>query len=151
MEQARIINRIGDELATDERLTLTDAQRAGIDYGNYPATLSGGWSLVSVEYDEQQTADIATYQRDNPYADAIQQFRRFKEQYPDCVLFFRMGDFYEMFYDDARLAHKVLGVTLTQRTAGIPMAGVPYHAVEGYLRRMIQAGHRVAIVEPTTN
>lgn len=77
----------------------------------------------------------------------MRQYRRFKEQYPDCVLFFRMGDFYEMFYDDAKLANRVLGVTLTQRTEGVPMAGVPYHAVEGYLRRMIQAGHRVAVCE----
>ena len=78
---------------------------------------------------------------------AMRQFKRFKEQHPDCVLFFRMGDFYEMFYDDAKLAHKVMGVTLTQRTTGIPMAGVPYHAVEGYLRRMIQAGYRVAVCD----
>ncbi|MCX5660494.1 MAG: DNA mismatch repair protein MutS [Planctomycetota bacterium] len=78
---------------------------------------------------------------------AMRQYHRFKKQHPECVLFFRIGDFYEMFYDDARLAHKVMGVTLTQRTEGIPMAGVPYHAVEGYLRRMIQAGHRVAVCE----
>ena len=77
---------------------------------------------------------------------AMRQYHRFKEQHPGCVLFFRMGDFYEMFHDDARLAHKALGVTLTQRN-GMPMAGVPYHAVEGYLRRMIQAGHRVAVCE----
>lgn len=77
----------------------------------------------------------------------MQQFHRFKKQHPGCVLFFRMGDFYEMFYDDAELAHKVMGVTLTQRTAGVPMAGVPYHAVENYLRRMIQAGYRVAVCD----
>ena len=86
----------------------------------------------------------ASSQHDTP---AMQQFRRFKQQYPDCVLFFRMGDFYEMFYDDAKLANRVLGVTLTQRTKDIPMAGVPYHAVEGYLRRMIQAGYRVAVCD----
>src|SRR5690606_11719091 len=78
---------------------------------------------------------------------AMRQYRRFKEQHPDCVLLFRMGDFYEMFYDDARLAHKVLGVTLTQRIEGIPMAGVPYHAVDAYLRRMIAAGYRVAVCD----
>lgn len=78
---------------------------------------------------------------------AMRQFFGFKKQHPDCVLFFRMGDFYEMFYDDAILANKVLGVTLTQRTKGQPMAGVPYHAVEGYLRRMIQAGYRVAVCD----
>src|SRR5205823_9987969 len=63
----------------------------------------------------------------------------------------RMGDFYEMFWDDARVAAKALGVALTSRNKGaadeIPMAGVPFHAVEGYLRRMIAAGHKVAICE----
>ncbi len=78
---------------------------------------------------------------------AMRQYRRFKEQHPGCVLFFRMGDFYEMFFEDAELAHRTLGVTLTQRTEGVPMAGVPYHSVEGYLRRMIQAGHRVAVCD----
>lgn len=78
---------------------------------------------------------------------AMRQYQQFKKQYAGCVLFFRMGDFYEMFYEDAVLANRVLGVTLTQRTEGVPMAGVPYHSVEGYLRRMIQAGHRVAVCE----
>lgn len=78
---------------------------------------------------------------------AMRQYKHFKKQHPGCVLFFRMGDFYEMFYEDAVLAHKTMGVTLTQRTAGVPMAGVPYHSVEGYLRKMIQAGHRVAVCE----
>ncbi len=78
---------------------------------------------------------------------AMRQFHSFKERFPDCVLFFRMGDFYEMFYDDAKLASNVLGLTLTQRSTGIPMAGVPYHSVENYLRRMIAAGHRVAICD----
>ena len=82
--------------------------------------------------------------RDTP---AMRQYFAFKKQHPDCILFFRMGDFYEMFFEDAQLAHKVLGVTLTQRTEGVPMAGVPYHAVESYLRRMIRAGYRVAVCE----
>src|SRR2546423_5515536 len=85
---------------------------------------------------------------------AMRQYQQFKSQYPGYVLFFRMGDFYEMFWDDARLCHKVLGVTLTSRSRGgingedaIPMAGVPFHAVESYLRRMIAAGDKVAICE----
>ena len=82
---------------------------------------------------------------------AMKQFHAFKQQYPGTVLFFRMGDFYEMFYEDAELAHKVLGVTLTQRTKGIPMAGVPFHAVDGYLSRMIQAGYRVAVCDQVEN
>ncbi len=77
----------------------------------------------------------------------MQQYARFKAQHPGCVLFFRMGDFYEMFDDDAQVAHRVLGITLTTRQAGIPMAGVPYHAVETYLRRMLEAGYRVAVCD----
>src|SRR5438067_8946594 len=84
---------------------------------------------------------------------AMRQYRQFKSQYPGYVLFFRMGDFYEMFWEDAHLAAKALGVALTSRNKGspdeIPMAGVPFHAVEGYLRKMIAAGHKVAICEQT--
>src|SRR5438105_9502383 len=87
---------------------------------------------------------------------AMRQYQQFKTQYPGYVLFFRMGDFYEMFWDDAKLAAKTLGVALTTRSRGglssedaIPMAGVPFHAVDGYLRKMIAAGHKVAICEQT--
>ncbi len=86
----------------------------------------------------------------------MRQYQQFKSQHPGYVLFFRMGDFYEMFWEDAELAARVLGVALTSRSRGglgaedaIPMAGVPFHAVESYLRRMIAAGHRVAICEQT--
>src|SRR3954453_2327498 len=85
---------------------------------------------------------------------AMRQYQQFKQQYPGYVLFFRMGDFYEMFWEDAKTAAKTLGVALTSRSRGglgaedaIPMAGVPFHAVESYLRRMIAAGHKVAICE----
>src|SRR3954466_12113249 len=85
---------------------------------------------------------------------AMKQYLQFKAQYPNYVLFFRMGDFYEMFWEDAKLCHKVLGVTLTSRSKGgmeaadaIPMSGVPFHSVDGYLRRMIAAGYKVAICE----
>ena len=81
---------------------------------------------------------------------AMRQYRDLKARYPDTVLFFRMGDFYEMFYDDARVASKVLGLALTSRSKGsnaIPLAGLPYHAVDGYLAKMIRAGYRVAICE----
>ena len=56
----------------------------------------------------------------------MRQYARFKKAHPDCVLFFRMGDFYEMFDEDAVTAHRALGITLTERTKGVPMAGVPY-------------------------
>ncbi|MGP1310988.1 MAG: DNA mismatch repair protein MutS, partial [Phycisphaerales bacterium] len=78
---------------------------------------------------------------------AMRQYFAFKERHPDSVLFFRMGDFYEMFDEDAVTAHKALGITLTERSAGLPMAGVPYHSVENYLKRMLEKGHRVAICE----
>ena len=81
---------------------------------------------------------------------AMQQYKRLKAQYPDAILFFRMGDFYEMFYDDARTASKVLGLALTSRSKGegaVPMAGVPYHALDTYLAKMIRAGYRVAICD----
>ena len=83
----------------------------------------------------------------------MQQYRQFKTQHPGYVLFFRMGDFYEMFWEDAVVAARTLGVALTSRNKGapdeIPMAGVPFHAVENYLRKMIAAGHKVAICEQT--
>ena len=81
---------------------------------------------------------------------AMRQYKHFKEKYPDAVLFFRMGDFYEMFYDDAIIASQVLGLALTSRSKGdnaVPLAGVPYHAMESYLNRLIKAGYRVAICE----
>ena len=81
----------------------------------------------------------------------MQQFHRFKKQHPDAILFFRMGDFYETFYEDAKTCAKVLGLTLTSRSKDsdnpIPLAGVPYHAVDGYLKKMILAGYRVAVCE----
>ena len=80
----------------------------------------------------------------------MKQFHRFKQKYPDCILFFRMGDFYETFYEDAKTCSKVLGLTLTSRSKGknpIPLAGVPYHAVDGYLKKMLQAGYKVAVCE----
>jgi len=74
----------------------------------------------------------------------MKQYDAFKRRHPDCLLLFRMGDFYELFDDDAVTASKVLGITLTERTPGIPMAGVPYHSYESYVRRLLDAGHRVA-------
>ena len=81
---------------------------------------------------------------------AMKQFHKFKQMHPDCILFFRMGDFYETFYEDAKTCSKVLGLTLTSRSKGtnpIPLAGVPYHAVDGYVKKMLQAGYRVAVCE----
>ncbi|MBD3259241.1 DNA mismatch repair protein MutS [Candidatus Woesearchaeota archaeon] len=77
---------------------------------------------------------------------AMQQFKTVKAQYPDCVLFFRMGDFYEMFYDDAKTASKVLDITLTKR-GGVPLAGIPWHALDPNLAKMIEKNHKVAVCE----
>jgi len=79
------------------------------------------------------------------------QYLALKAQAGDCMLFYRMGDFFELFFDDARLASQVLDIALTSRGehagAPIPMCGVPVHAAEGYLARLIKAGCRVAIAE----
>jgi DNA mismatch repair protein MutS len=81
----------------------------------------------------------------------MRQYFTAKSEYPDVLVFFRMGDFYELFYDDARKAARLLDLTLTQRGqsggAPIPMAGVPYHAAEGYLAKLIRLGESVAICE----
>jgi len=79
-------------------------------------------------------------------AQALALHAEFKAKAPDTILMFRVGDFYEMFHDDARTAHKVFGVALTTHE-GVVTAGVPYHNVENYLRHLIMAGHRVAICE----
>ncbi|MCA9783021.1 MAG: DNA mismatch repair protein MutS [Candidatus Cloacimonetes bacterium] len=81
----------------------------------------------------------------------IRQYQEIKQRFPGLVLFYRMGDFYEMFFDDARIAHEVLGISLTSRGQhkgeDVPLAGFPYHALEPYLTRMVKAGYRVAICE----
>lgn len=82
---------------------------------------------------------------------AMEQYMRFKEQHPDAILLFRMGDFYETFYDDAVIASQLLGLTLTSRNNGssarTPLAGIPHHALDTYLARLIRAGKKVAICE----
>jgi DNA mismatch repair protein MutS len=82
----------------------------------------------------------------------LQQYMEIKSQHEDAILFYRMGDFYEMFFDDAELAAKILGITLTSRSSKnsdnkIPMCGVPHHAASSYLAKLVQAGHRVAVCE----
>ena len=77
----------------------------------------------------------------------LRQYREIKSQHPNAILFFRMGDFYEMFFDDAELGARVLGITLTARGDGVPLAGVPVKAAADYLRQLVAAGHRVAVCE----
>ncbi len=81
----------------------------------------------------------------------MKQYLETKKEYPDCILFYRLGDFYEMFFDDALTASKELEITLTGKNCGLeeraPMCGVPFHAVEGYLTRLVSRGYKVAICE----
>src|SRR2546421_430254 len=81
----------------------------------------------------------------------MEQFIEIKAAHPDCLLFYRMGDFYELFFEDAELAARALGIVLTKRGKhlgrDIPMCGVPVHRAEEYLQRLIIAGHRVAVCE----
>ncbi|WP_458778512.1 DNA mismatch repair protein MutS [Desulforhopalus sp. 52FAK] len=84
----------------------------------------------------------------------LQQYLEIKEQHENAILFYRMGDFYEMFFDDAEKASKILGITLTSRNkksdaVQVPMCGIPYHAAQTYLAKLIKAGCRVAICEQT--
>lgn len=85
------------------------------------------------------------------YTPMMKQYFAIKEQYRDCILMYRLGDFYEMFFEDALTASKVLEITLTGRDCGqeerAPMCGVPFHAVEGYIAKLVDAGYRVAICE----
>ena len=81
----------------------------------------------------------------------MQKYMETKEEYKDCILFYRLGDFYEMFFDDAITASKELEITLTGKSCGLeeraPMCGIPYHAVDGYLNRLVAKGYKVAICE----
>ena len=81
----------------------------------------------------------------------MQQYLETKKEYPDCILFYRLGDFYEMFFEDALTASKELEITLTGKNCGLeeraPMCGIPYHAVDGYLNKLVSKGYKVAICE----
>ena len=86
-----------------------------------------------------------------PLTPMMQQYVKTKEQYKDCILFYRLGDFYEMFFDDAITASRELEITLTGKDCGqeerAPMCGVPYHAVDSYLNKLVSKGYKVAICE----
>ncbi|MDD4494404.1 MAG: DNA mismatch repair protein MutS, partial [Eubacteriales bacterium] len=86
-----------------------------------------------------------------PVTPMMQQYLDMKSQYPDCIMFFRLGDFYEMFYEDAQLASKELEITLTGRDCGLeeraPMCGIPFHAADSYIAKLISKSYKVAICE----
>ena len=80
----------------------------------------------------------------------MQHYMETKKEYPDCILFYRLGDFYEMFFDDALTVSKELEITLTGKDCGLaeraPMCGVPYHALDAYLYRLVQKGYKVCLL-----
>ena len=81
----------------------------------------------------------------------MQQYLQIKERYRDAILFFRLGDFYEMFFEDAHTASKILDIALTSRSrseeSSVPLCGVPYHSAEPYIQKLLEAGHKVAVCE----
>ncbi len=97
---------------------------------------------------------VKTAAKKTEHTPMMQQFLRIKADHPDTLLFYRMGDFYELFYDDAKKASKILDITLTARGSSngspIPMCGIPYHAADNYLSRLIKRGESVAICEQTS-
>ena len=96
-------------------------------------------------FDEQEYTKVAEF------TPMMQKYLETKKEYPDCILFYRLGDFYEMFFEDALTASRELEITLTGKDCGqeerAPMCGVPYHAVEGYLNKLVSKGYKVAICE----
>jgi DNA mismatch repair protein MutS len=80
---------------------------------------------------------------------AMRQYVEIKDKHRDAILFFRMGDFYEMFFDDAKLASRILGIALTSRDKerDIPMCGIPYHSAKNYIARLVKEGYKVALCE----
>ena len=87
----------------------------------------------------------------NEMSQMMKSYLQLKENYKDCIVFYRLGDFYEMFFDDAVLVSRLLDLTLTGRNCGLeeraPMCGVPYHAVDTYLSKLIALGYKVAVCE----
>ncbi|WP_037349468.1 MutS N-terminal domain-containing protein, partial [Anaplasma marginale] len=81
------------------------------------------------------------------YTPIIRQYKSLKDQYEGCLLFYRLGDFYELFFDDAVVASRALDIVLTKRGAGTPMCGIPTHSADSYLGRLVKLGHKVAICE----
>src|SRR3954470_4509942 len=82
-----------------------------------------------------------------PMTPMMQQYQEAKSRHPGMLLLFRMGDFYELFDDDAQTAARVLGLTLTSRDKSVPMAGFPHHQLEQYLHKLLHLGHRVAVCD----
>jgi len=89
------------------------------------------------------------------FTPAIIQYLDIKKEHEDCILFFRMGDFYETFFEDAKICSKVLDIVLTSKNKNsensVPMAGIPYHSADKYITKLISHGYKIAIAEQTTD
>ena len=115
------------------------------------------WVLRSVDRKSEENEvkkteeNLGAYMKSKEMTPMMKEYVKTKEQYKDCILFYRLGDFYEMFFEDAKLVSKELELTLTGKDCGLderaPMCGIPYHAVDGYLNRLVSNGHKVAICE----
>ncbi len=119
------------------------------------ATFSCHGACKSCKLGAMNTATATTKNKaETTHTPMMQQYLRIKADHPNTLLFYRMGDFYELFYDDAKKAAKILDITLTARGKSngnpIPMAGIPYHAADNYLARLIKRGESVAICEQTS-
>ena len=106
---------------------------------------------VSPEPAENARPEALGFSLDSAGTPLMRQYAAVKKQHPNALLFFRLGDFYELFFDDAITASKELQITLTSRNkekgVAVPMCGVPYHAAEGYVAKLIRKGYKVAICE----
>ena len=109
---------------------------------------NGGQTTISGASNPHKLRDSAQTMKLSPM---MQEYCKTKEEYKDCILFYRLGDFYEMFFDDALLVSKELELTLTGKDCGLeeraPMCGIPFHAADTYINRLIERGHKVAICE----
>ena len=109
---------------------------------------NGGQTTISGASNQHKLRDSAQTMKLSPM---MQEYCKTKEEYKDCILFYRLGDFYEMFFDDALLVSKELELTLTGKDCGLeeraPMCGIPFHAADTYINRLIERGHKVAICE----
>jgi DNA mismatch repair protein MutS len=134
-------------VAHDHRADLAQAPQIldGLDHG---PLLSQG-PLQIHPFDDMR-AFVAEPSPTQPLTPMLRQYHEAKAQAPGALLFFRLGDFYELFYEDARIAAQILGITLTARSKGddrVPMAGVPHHAAKAYVAKLVGAGHKVAICD----
>ncbi|MDD5759382.1 MAG: DNA mismatch repair protein MutS [Desulfobulbaceae bacterium] len=108
--------------------------------------------LTALQRRDQEPTPAEAVDQNAKLTPMLRQYLGIKAEYPDAILFYRLGDFYEMFFEDAKTASKVLGITLTSRSGKddenrVPLCGVPYHAAAGYLAKLVKAGFKVAICE----